>query len=318
MSGLEERPAAATLEVGRDEIVAFRLRAGGLDARRPRSAEALRRAAWAGAQDSMPRAAVLSLHARMDDVDAAVLDHPSLVQIWGPRHQLYVVAAEDLAVFTLGRLPTDARGRRRALDMVEGAGTVLEGGAELPFAQVSRALGIPHNALRYAAPTGRLLVRWDGARQPTVRLAPPPDVDERDARHELARRHLHVQGPSTWRAFARWAGVGSRQARTTFEQLATALVPVRTPIGDGWVLEEDEAALRAGMGRMATASVCCRAATPSGCSSTSSGSCSLPTRPTGRCCGRRASGRGRCSSVVTWPGPGGGLGRPSTSSPGAT
>lgn len=194
----------------------------------------------------MPRAALLSLHARVDGVDAGVLDDPSLVQLWGPRHQLYVVAVEDLPAFTLGRLPTDARGRRRAVETAEAARAVLDGGVELPFAEVGRALDIPPNALRYAAPTGTLLVRWDGARQPTVRLAPKPDVDEREARHELARRHLRVQGPSTPEAFARWAGVGARHARTTFAELADVLVPVRTPIGDAWVLDEDVDALRAG------------------------------------------------------------------------
>ncbi|CAN5242941.1 hypothetical protein BH23ACT9_BH23ACT9_10270 [soil metagenome] len=57
-----------TLQVSRAEVLAFRLRAGGLGRRLPRDAEALRRASWAGAQDSMPRAALLSLHARVGDI----------------------------------------------------------------------------------------------------------------------------------------------------------------------------------------------------------------------------------------------------------
>ena len=36
------------------------------------------------------------------------------MQLWGPRYQVYVVAAEDFAVFSLGRLPEDAKGLRRA------------------------------------------------------------------------------------------------------------------------------------------------------------------------------------------------------------
>ena len=50
----------ARLELTREQILAFRRRVAGLDARVPKSAVSLRRAAWAGLQDSMPRAAVLS------------------------------------------------------------------------------------------------------------------------------------------------------------------------------------------------------------------------------------------------------------------
>ena len=37
------------------------------------------------------------------------------MQVWGPRYHVYVVAARDLAVFTLGRLPDGGKirnGRR--------------------------------------------------------------------------------------------------------------------------------------------------------------------------------------------------------------
>ncbi|CAN5243025.1 hypothetical protein BH23ACT9_BH23ACT9_10280 [soil metagenome] len=47
-------------------------------------------------------------------------------------------------------------------------------------------------------------------------------------------------------AFARWAGIRLPQARTTFDELAPSLVPVRTPIGKAWVLALDEESLRAG------------------------------------------------------------------------
>ena len=35
---------------------------------------------------------------------------PSLVQLWGPRYNVFVVAGCDLAVFSLGTLPDDAKG----------------------------------------------------------------------------------------------------------------------------------------------------------------------------------------------------------------
>ena len=57
------------LKLTRNQILAFRRRVGALDERMPMGPESLRRAAWAGLQDSMPRAALLSLHARVDGVE---------------------------------------------------------------------------------------------------------------------------------------------------------------------------------------------------------------------------------------------------------
>jgi hypothetical protein len=55
----------------------------------------------------MPRAALLSIHARVAGTGPTTWEDPSLVQLWGPRFSVYVVAARDLAVFSLGRLPDD-------------------------------------------------------------------------------------------------------------------------------------------------------------------------------------------------------------------
>jgi hypothetical protein len=90
-----------------------------------------------------------------------------------------------------------------------------------------------------------VLIRWEGARQPTVWTVPAPDIDPVDARRELARRYLHVFGPTTAASFAVWAGISLPQARATFESLARSLTAVRTPIGDALILSSDEAALRA-------------------------------------------------------------------------
>ena len=73
---------------------------------------------------------------------------------------------------------------------------------------------------------------------------PPPDVDPLDARHELARRWLHVSGPSTPAAFATWAGIAPRAGRPVFEALGSGLRPVRTPLGEAWILASDESAFR--------------------------------------------------------------------------
>jgi hypothetical protein len=89
-----------------------------------------------------------------------------------------------------------------------------------------------------------VLIRWEGARAPLVWTVPPPDTDPLEARRELARRYLHVFGPTTPEAFAKWAGIGAREAAAAFESLARALLPARTPIGDAWILARDEPSLR--------------------------------------------------------------------------
>src|SRR5205085_4761839 len=77
----------------------------------------LRPAAWAGLQDSMPRAALLSIHARVEGTRPSTWEDPSLVQVWGPRFSVYVVPERDRAFFTLARLPENARGRARAEEL---------------------------------------------------------------------------------------------------------------------------------------------------------------------------------------------------------
>src|SRR5207244_4000403 len=111
------RPTSSRLDLTRAQILAFRRHVGALDERLPRGRRSLRRAAWAGLQDSMPRAALLSIHARVKGTEPSAREDSSLVQIWGPRHHAYVVAAEDLAVFSLGRLPDQAASRRVAEDL---------------------------------------------------------------------------------------------------------------------------------------------------------------------------------------------------------
>ena len=47
--------------------------------------------------------------------------------MWGPRFSVFVVAAQDVAVFTLGTLPDEARRLRRAEDLAARIGDVLAG-----------------------------------------------------------------------------------------------------------------------------------------------------------------------------------------------
>ncbi len=232
------------LDLTRAQVLAFRRTVGGLDERLPPGPDSLRRAAWAGLQDSVPRAAVLSIHARVERTEPSTLEDPSLVQLWGPRFSAYVVAAPDRAVFSLGRLPDDGEGRRFAEEMATRLDAFLDG-RSMTYADAGRALGVHPNALRYAAPTGRVLIRWDGARRPTIWTVPPPRVDPRQARLELARRYLHVFGPATPATFAEWAGIAPARGRAAFEALRGSLTPVRTPVGDAWILGDDEPAFDA-------------------------------------------------------------------------
>lgn len=234
---------AARLELTREQILAFRRRVGGLDQRSARGRRSLRAAAWAGLQDSMPRAALLSLHARIDGTKPADWEHPRLVQLWGPRFSAYAVPGEDVAPFTLGRLP-DAPAKRRAANEIADRLEAFLAGERVSYADAGRGMGMSPNRLRYAAPTGRVLIRWDGARKPVVWTVPAPDRDPAEARRELARRYLHVFGPTTGESFAGWAGIPRRAGVTAFDALRAELIAVSTPIGDGWALASDESALR--------------------------------------------------------------------------
>jgi hypothetical protein len=228
----------ASLRLARKQILAYRRRLGGLQERMPKGAGSLRRAAWAGLQDSMPRAALLSLHARVEGVGPSTWEHPSLAQLWGPRYSTYVVPKRDFALFSLGRLPDDTKGRERAERMAERMHAELDG-RRMTDRELGRALGVG-NALRYAATTGTVAIRWEGARAPVVWSVPAPRIDAAAARRELARRYLRVFGPATAERFARWAGISRRSAAEAFASLEASLLPVRSPLGGESLLAEDE------------------------------------------------------------------------------
>src|SRR5262245_1898649 len=200
----------------------------------------------------MPRAAVLSIHARVSGTGPSTWEHKSLVQIWGPRYSVFVVAERDRALFTLGRLPDVAAGRARAERAAARLQTLL-GGERMAYGAAGRALGVNPNSLRYGTTTGTMAIRWDGARQPVVWTVPRPEIDPLDARSELARRYLHVFGPGTAGGFAKWAGLTARGAVATFDALGSSLTPVRTPIGDASILAQDEPTLSNVPGALAPA-----------------------------------------------------------------
>jgi hypothetical protein len=194
----------------------------------------------------MPRAGLLSIHARVEGTRPSSWAEPSLAQLWGPRFSAYVVPARDFAIFSLGRLPDDPKGRRAAEDLARRLETFLDG-RQMKHSDAARGIGEKdHNRLRYAATTGTVRILWDGARQSKIWTVPRPEIDPRDARLELARRYLHVFGPTTPESFITWAGIRGRAAGVAaFQALGSSLIQVRTPIGDAWILASDEEAFRA-------------------------------------------------------------------------
>jgi hypothetical protein len=239
------------LDLSREQILAYRRKTSALDERQVYSSASLERAAFAGLQDSMPRAALLSIHARVSAIGPGTWAEPPLVQVWGPGYSAYVIAERDLALFTLGRLPDQPKARSRAEDIADRLEAAL-GEERMDARAAARLIGLHPNAVRYAAPTGRFLIYWDGSRQPLIWSRPAPAVDPLEARLELARRFLHVFGPVTFDSFASWAGIRPKPALATFGSLRRELIEVRTPIGEAWILASDEPALRSADGAVST------------------------------------------------------------------
>ena len=110
--------------------------------------------------------------------------------------------------------------------------------------EVADALGVG-NGIRYAATTGTLAIRWEGARAPTVWTVAATDISPADACRELAKRYLRIFGPTTAQRFARWAGISRRAGAAAFTALDASLVAVESPLGDEWLLADDEPTMRA-------------------------------------------------------------------------
>jgi hypothetical protein len=229
----------SVLELSRAQVLGHRRRAGALDERLPSTPESLRVAGWIGLQDSMPRAALLSIHARVAGATPASWEDPAFVQLWGPRFQAYVVPAVDHALFSVSRYPADAKGKRWAEKMASMLHEHLNG-RRMRYDDAGVALGLHGNQFRYGASTGTILLRWEGARRPVVWTVPRPEITPDEARLEIARRYVHVLGPTCAASFAKWLGIGAPQARTAFHELEPELVAARTDIGDGWILAADE------------------------------------------------------------------------------
>ena len=189
--------------------LASRLHAMHLAERLPAGSLAL--AAFAGLQDSAPRAGLLSLHARVEGIGPDAWEHPSLAQVWGPRGAAWLIPADAVAAFTLGRLPRDPEDKRQLERIADDA-----------------LAGAPDPYRRGGAATGRYLIRWD-ARTTTLIPREPPDVDPEDARRDLASRYLAWFGETMRPRFAHWAGVSEEDAVETLRYIQPSQLPDGPP-----------------------------------------------------------------------------------------
>jgi hypothetical protein len=215
--------ATGSLHVAREHVLRYRARVSHLDRKLPPGSFA--KAAWGGLQDSVPRAGVISLHARVKVTKPDSWEDPSVVQIWFRGGADYIVPREDAGVFTLGSSPRDAE-RLAELDRLADDIHRVTDGRTLIVNEVSKLLGDAHQtSLRVSGLTGRVHIRWDASR---IWLIPVerPEIDPEDARRELARRFVHWFGPTAKAALARWTGVAAGEAAETWKAIESELVPV--------------------------------------------------------------------------------------------
>jgi hypothetical protein len=192
------------------------------------------------------------MHARVSGTRPEAWEDPALVQVWGPRFSAYVIAAEDRAVFTLGRMQDEPAKVAFAVSVADDLERFLAG-RTMSYAEAGHGMGVHPNSLRYGTTTGRILIRWEGAGRPLIWTVPAPEMSVEEARLELARRYLHVLGPGTAEAFGDWAGIRPARAIRIVKALGGELAPVGTPIGDRWILASDEASFRAAPGKQPSA-----------------------------------------------------------------
>jgi len=241
-AGKGKQADAATPAVERRTVGWFRARAMHLSERLPVEPGCLAAAARGGLQDTAPRAALLALAARAGGVGPDSWEDPEVVQIWF-RQADYVVPRADVGIFTRGTMPRDPAQAAALERVADDIHTMLDGEP-----QTTRVLmpAVPELRgdywVRMTAATGRLHIRWD-ARYVHVLPVQAPDVDDEEARLELARRHLRWHGPADERQFARWAGVSRADAAETWRRLGPELVPVALDGRARSLLAADEPAL---------------------------------------------------------------------------
>jgi len=215
--------ARVTTRATREQVLRYRARVSHLDEKLPPGSFA--KAARGGLQDSVPRAGVISLHARVEGTLPNSWEDPQVVQIWFRGGTDYIVPRVDAGIFTLGSYPRDPDRAAEVESLADEIHRVAEG-RTLRVGDVATMLGqTSPTHPRASAVTGRVHIRWDAS---NIWLIPVerPDIDVEDARRELARRFLHWLGPATKQGLARWTGVQPGDATVTWQGIERELVRV--------------------------------------------------------------------------------------------
>jgi hypothetical protein len=233
-----------TVRVSRQQVMRYRARVTHLHEKLPAGSYA--EAAWGGLQDSVPRAGVISLHARVEGTLPDSWAHPSLAQIWFRGGADYIVARRDAGIFTLGSFPRDPEQGLKIQRLADDIHRVTQG-RTLRVREVQSQLSLEHpTSLRISGLSGRIHIRWDAS---NIWLIPveAPDIDVEDARRELARRFLHWFGPTTKQRMAMWTGVQPGDATTTWKAIEKELVAIDLESEGRFLLASDvEALVRSG------------------------------------------------------------------------
>ena len=127
----------------------------------------------------MPRAAVLSIHARVDGTAARHVGGPVARAAVGAHGSAptCVRGAETARCFRSGSCPPmTPRADAVAEDLASRLDVFLDG-RRMDYGEAGRrARARTRTRCATPRPTGRVLIRWDGARQPTIWTVPPPAV----------------------------------------------------------------------------------------------------------------------------------------------
>ena len=126
-----------------------------------------------------------------------------------------------LRVVLARRLPEAEKGGGRAAATAAACNGHL-GGQRMTDREVAGALGVG-NAIRYAAATGTVAIRWEGARAPAVWTVAAADVDPAEALPRACPAVPPGLRAGDCRGFARWAGISRRAGAAAFASLAGSL-----------------------------------------------------------------------------------------------
>jgi hypothetical protein len=262
------------IEVGWDQVLAFRLARHGLDERRPLSgADVSRRIN--GIQAQVMSAAELSIGARSSSespagVQEALWEKRSLVKTWAMRTTLHLLPADELPLYMAAVRRRGNAWKRtwskwlgidegQLLELVEAVGHALDGRCltrreladavvrQLGWMSIEQLLSGWGTLLGLPARQGKLC--FGPSMGTTVRFVRPDqwigswrEVDELEAETELLRRYLRVNGPAVRSDFQRW--LGATPSLPAWKAVLPELVEVSVEGTRGWLPAADLDAVR--------------------------------------------------------------------------